>query len=325
MKLLDSYYEMCNKLIADTYDFIDRVKASNDESILASGKRFNPITFDIKDLVIYKNFKNVGYKLKKIAYCAAFALGLHVSLRITGIELNKHDAYVLNKDLIKEYDNNLDEYTKQFDINKMSTMEIVMTVMNDIRSNTYYCEDAKLMDVVGYYRLDLNDENKFGVCRHMADKFTTIMNKIDSRFDAHNVAVLIANTTDFVECNVKKLEDDGTYEYNVLPVFKRKSMKADHMISILKPIGENYYLVVDVTNPSVGVLKNGKIYMFNTQRYNTFEYKPISQFYITLDKDFGTVNLDFLLSCFQNIDLEKLNDEYGLDAQNETLAKIKIK
>ena len=53
-------------------------------------------------------------------------------------ESDLKDGITTVKRIVNEYDANLEEYASQFNTDTMSTMEIVMTVMNDIRSNTYY-------------------------------------------------------------------------------------------------------------------------------------------------------------------------------------------
>ena len=85
------------------------------------------------------------------------------------------------------YDEKLKEYASQFDTSTMSETEIIVTVMRDIREKTYYDNSFDRSGIGNNYRSVLDDNNNHGVCRHMADKFTTIMNMIDPRYEAYNL------------------------------------------------------------------------------------------------------------------------------------------
>lgn len=316
------YFELSN------INMVSFKKTKNFESILETGKKFNSLEFGIRDFFIYRNVKNMFYKPKKIF---KYALGLIAFFTATTLGISELDKSIMSseeKEIVLEYDKKLEEYVSKFDTNTMSTLEIIMTVMNDIRSNTRFGKTD--VDVAGYnFRLALNDENDIGVCRHMADKFTTIMNMIDPRFDAHNfLNDLNQDCEGFVLCNIEHPTLKPSTSASVIPkketlVDKIKDkLDANHMISILKPIDANYYLAVDVTNPSIGVIVDGEIYMFNSNSSDFVDYRPLSQMLFTYNS-FQQVNRELILSYFRNIDLNELNEEYGLEAQNKVLEKIK--
>ena len=263
------------------------------------------------------------YKLKKVKM-AGLVVASTVFLSSTfysGIESSKNNIYKEHKEEIISYDENLEKYAAKYDTDKMSNMEIIMSVMNDIRSNTRYGINDDIEEINGYGRLVLDDSNDIGVCRHMADKFTTTMNMINPEFEAFNLCVYLnTECKTYTLCNIDRPFYDDVVNNDEE---NSNSKNANHMVTVLKPIGEECFLVVDVTNPSIGVINDGNIYMFNTNDYTFIEYRPIAQFIMSINNSFSIANKDIALSYIQNIDLDKLNDEYGLENQNKVLENIK--
>ncbi len=348
--------------------YVPDIRKLNIDSCMETGKKFNMFKYIFNDLVIYKNFKYYITKLtilvKKAVCYIIFVIYLGVSLGLSALGISRsidhRNTYKKYKEKIIEYDAGLEKYASQFDNDTMSEMEIIMSVMNDIRSNTKYGQVPDGMEVPHYYRLALNEQNDIGVCRHMADKFTATMNKIDPRYQAFNLSVKLEDARGFTMCDVERPfkgqdiqldddlneedvcedsennEDSNTQENNeqkdengTTVVTNTSANTIDqnwhgnHLISVIKPIGKDYYLVIDATNPSIGVLKNGKIYMFNSKTDDVFEYKPIGQYGMSFEEGLRKANVAFLQSNFQSVDLEELEELYGLEAQNETLTKIK--
>lgn len=321
------YYDIYEK-----YPFYTNYrKAMNFDSKIETGKNYSDLKYRIRELTIYNSFKKIKQDAIKALICCF--IGPHIALLyLSGLNcLSNYNTYKFNKEIITQYDDNLEEYASQFDTNTMSDMEIIMTVMNDIRSNTQYGFDFDETEIYNRPRVVLNDNNNIGVCRHMADKFTTIMNMINPDYEAYNLAVYLdAEYSKYTPCNIDRplsdkfkedLENDENNNEST-PELEKKLL-ANHMVSILKPIGKKYYLVVDVTNPSIGVLKDGKIYMFNANDYSFIEYRPIFQYITSINGSYTNVMNDFLSSKDQNIDLDELNKLYGLKQQNKVLEKIK--
>lgn len=323
LKLEKRYFDLSVKYPAQ----IDYKKAKNFESKMTTGNRYNNLSFNIKDLVIYKNFSNIKYTINKTLTYGVLALGTSFLFIAGLVKQTDIEAYNDNQAIIREYDNELEKYASKFDTKTMSTMEIIMTVMNDVRSNTQYGINENEKEIFNNYRLVLNSNNNIGVCRHMADKFTTIMNMIDPRYEAYNLLVSLNGDCDTLKkCDIDSpisqsyLENINEDEENK-PLLNEKIF-ANHMVSVLKPIDADYYLVVDVTNPSIGVLDNGKIYMFNSNDTSFIEYRPVHQYFGNIDH-YGDINKELLMSVFKKINIEELNKIYGLDEQNKILKKIK--
>ena len=347
MKKNSNKKEILKKLLKENryYDisesFLTRIsfrKVMKFESMMETGKKYNDLSYKIRDLIVYKNFnlKEVTYHVTKqtlnlVGACLAPAILVNALYSGT---INKQNTQ--NIEIITEYDNELKEYASKYNTDTMSTMDIIMSVMNDIRSNTEYGFDFEGEEIGDSYRLILNGSNDIGVCRHMADKFTATMNMIDPRFEARNLFVHLSH-----ECNTLTLcdvENPFSEEFKKQLVKEKEKNKeeekdlkeqledeiaANHLVTVLKPIDEDYYLVVDVTNPSIGVLRNGKIYMFNSNDYSFIEYRPYQQFIMNADDSYYVIRKDMFLSYFQNYNLDNLDELYGLDSQNKVLEKIK--
>lgn len=321
------YYDICEKYpLSCNYK-----KMMNFESVRETGKKYNSFMFEIRNLTVYKNFNNLKYRIHKTFICSSVTIVSCLSLFTSSLQKSYAESYENNKEIIIEHDKKLEEYASRFDTSKMSDVEIIVTVMNDIRSSTQYGFDYDVEEIVNYNRLVLNDSNNIGVCRHMSDQFTTIMNMINPEFEAHNLYVnLNSDCNTFKTCSVdqpisKKFREELTNNDNSEQSGFANEIIGNHMVSILKSTNDDYYLVVDVTNPSIGILKDGKIYMFNSNDYSFIEYRPIFQYVLNGDNSFGDINKAFILSYFQNVDVNELNLIYGLDSQNKVLEKIKNK
>lgn len=337
MKLKDEnrFYDISNE---HSFRFNEK-KAMNFESKMETGKKFNKKLFNLRDFLVYSDKKRKLEKLKKSFIESTTKVGIiiYTSVYITScfsrLEITGDKNYKETEKLVKEYDANLKEYASKFNTDNMSSIDIIMTVMNDIRSNTYYGYPEENISY-DYPRLTLNEYNNIGVCRHMADKFTTIMNLIDPRFEAKNLAVTIDSECDNFEfpdierpiskeyLEMLKSSDERNVEEETFLEKLGNKIFANHLVTILKPIEDDCYLVVDVTNPSIGVLDDMKIYTFNAEQYEFLEYSPATQV-LAYNDTFETVNKEVLSSMVEDIDIEELDNKYGLEAQNKVLKKIK--
>lgn len=84
--------------------------------------------------------------------------------------------------------------------------------------------------------------------------------------------------------------------------------------------GQNVSLVLDPTNPGIGVFKDGQIYMFSTPDGKGISAKVLGQFFMNGGEevlDLGITTLKSFLPSEQS--LEELEAMYGTEAQNEAL------
>ena len=105
-----------------------------------------------------------------------------------------------------------------------------------------------------------------------------------------------------------------------------ENIVGNHMVSIFKPTGKDYTLVVDATNPSIGVIANGEIYLFSNNNGEGLDFKPLGQMSTIINYKYSDVEKEFafnFLNYMDNEELQKLNEEWGLNAQNQSLDKIR--
>ena len=184
-------------------------------------------------------------------------------------------------------------------------------------------------DIVGFNRLDFLEENGIGVCRNMADDVSAKLNAINPEYNARTLAVKmdveksikinnIGNSkrppSNNEENNNYVVPDDNSFAYNLAV-----DLNGNHKVVLMDIQKENITLVVDPTNPGIGVFRDGKIYMF---------YVPDGE--ILTVRHFST-SIDGTLSIFDynkrkidsffdsNISIEELERKYGVDAQNKAL------
>lgn len=95
----------------------------------------------------------------------------------------------------------------------------------------------------------------------------------------------------------------------------------NHMVSCIKLKEDDVLLIVDPTNPSIGVLKNGKIYMLSSVAVNGLEVKPIGNIIFGTDATKNYVE-KILESFLTNGDIDFLKEKYGIESQNQVLRSI---
>lgn len=253
------------------------------------------------------------------------------------------EALIENSTLLEEYDNKINKYAE--DINSLeldNDLEIVMKVMYDMW-NDMGGYGTPTLDVNSLGRLAFTYDDGVGVCRNIADDFSARMNAINPEYNARNVAVYIENEYDLanierniIENNDTVIDDNNNASLetidisldNVIDKIKIEKIIGNHMVSIFEPIGKDYTLVVDSTNPSIGVINNGQIYMLSSKDGSGLQFKPLGQLVTIQNYDYDEVKEEFNHHFFSNMsneELTKLNNEWGLDAQNEALVKIENK
>lgn len=254
-----------------------------------------------------------------------------------------------NASIIQEYDEEIEDYAEYIqDLNLDSDIEVVMKVMDDMWKEIKYGNPTKDVSSIG--RLSFTEKEKIGVCRNIADDFSARMNAINPKYNARNLTVYmnenyyekeklanihrtIEETNNTVVENENKTENENNNNqisneeidkiFNDIDITK---YIGNHMVSIFEPIGKDYTLVVDATNPSIGIIANGKVYMFQTTEGKGITFKPIGQLVAVKNYDFTDIRNEFLKSfvSFKSKDeLEEISNEWNLERQNEALNTIR--
>ena len=97
------------------------------------------------------------------------------------------------------------------------------------------------------------------------------------------------------------------------------------MITAVDVPDKNITLLLDPTNPGIGVFKDGKIYMFSSIDGKGMETKHVGELLCTGYETTVDIMTDEIKSMFLPCEysLEELEDMYGPDALNEALEYIK--
>lgn len=103
---------------------------------------------------------------------------------------------------INEYENEIKEYSKKFDSNRQSDMEIIMRVMKDMHETIRGYGNPKI-DAAGYRGMDVMNEDGIGVCRNMAENVVDKLNEINPKYNAR-IVTLYMKAADFTEANIEK-------------------------------------------------------------------------------------------------------------------------
>lgn len=232
-----------------------------------------------------------------------------------------------------EYQNELDEYNKE--INKyadyinslgLTDLEIIVKVINDMWSNIEGYKNPDDYDILGYHRLSLYMDG-YGVCRNMADDFTARMNAINPEYEACNLNVYI-DTEKTVVNNTKRTiindnetvnnNDDENVDSNDLSLGDK--LIGNHLVTCIKLKKENILLIVDPTNPSIGLLKNGEIYMFS-DGIDSIDIRTLGSSTLGMSNFMGYMG-KVLESYNTDGNYNELNKKYNIEAQNEVLEEI---
>ena len=325
-KLMDEgrFFELYEKYGEKIYrDYLREMKKVDVENELGIKFKFNNYLF----------FENMTQNLKIIRNQAAkVMLGLTiVSGGFSTMISSQYDQVIENNSKvyqseIKDYDEEIKTYAEHINSMNLSDLEIIMKVMNDMWNSIDVYKIPDMYDAIGYPRLALYMDG-YGVCRNMADDFTARMNAINPNYEACNLNVYlkeaeINNIRRTTLVNYNSIADNSEQEENI--DYKSEiisNLTGNHMVSCVKLKEDDVLLIVDPTNPSIGVLKNGEITMLSNQMMKGIKIKPVGN--LMLGSDNRKEYLKKLTeSLFTAGDINTLKEKYGITSQNETLEEI---
>ena len=318
------FFELYEKYGEKIYrDYLREMKKVDVENELGIKFKFNNYLF----------FENMTQNLKIIRNQAAkVMLGLTiVSGGFSTMISSQYDQVIENNSKvyqseIKDYDEEIKTYAEHINSMNLSDLEIIMKVMNDMWNSIDGYKTPDMYDAIGYPRLALYMDG-YGVCRNMADDFTARMNAINPNYEACNLNVYlkeaeINNIRRTTLVNYNTIADNSEQEENI--DYKSEiisNLTGNHMVSCIKLKEDDVLLIVDPTNPSIGVLKNGEITMLSNQMMKGIKIKPVGN--LMLGSDNRKEYLKKLTeSLFTAGDINTLKEKYGITSQNETLEEI---
>lgn len=242
---------------------------------------------------------------------------------------------------IEDYNENVDKYAEKVKKMQLNDLQIIMKVMDDMWNNIQgYGVPQK--DIFGYMELDLATKDGYGVCRNMASDIAKKLNQINPKYNARTINVTIVAEGNYylADIETKELGLNENPEENAIGINENIEERKDtiletgrevgkeilgkvlgnHMVTLIDIPEKDIILVADPTNPSIGLYKNGKIKMFNSDKeYVTNEVST------TLYKGYDGLETveDFVDSFTNDKSYEKLKEKYGVEQQNEALEYVR--
>ncbi len=234
---------------------------------------------------------------------------------------------------IEEYTNKIKEYSKKFNIHTQSDLEIIMRTIKDMHETIRGYGDPEI-DAIGFFGMDVMDENGIGVCKNMAGNIADKLNEIYPKYNARTIT-LYQKVEQFEQADIGETDrtlesknNKGNQEENSSVDKIRENIGkifGNHVMVLADIKKDNVTLVIDPTNIALGVLIDGKIIMFNETQLSEAIYDK---------KIIGTIQdngIRGIVECVidpikshrePTLSMKELEEKYGLEAQNKMLKQI---
>ncbi len=291
----------------------------------------------------------IARKIGLFGVTAAYTVSLPFATFTTlGATMTKVDAEK-NKETyekeIHEYVEKIGDYAEHVKGMGLTDIQIFMKVMDNMwKGIKGYGTPQK--DLTGYLGLDLADEEGRGTCRNMASDVAEKLNKINPKYKARTMAVLMRTDSFYQIANIKRniIETDSTVAEgvekeeetdelisNIGNMLKSavENTLGNHMVTLVDIPEENLTLVLDPTNPGIGVYMNGIIVMLNDAEGERVVYvaKEYSQAVLVKGGFDGILEtIQGYLNSFgkSKLTFDEMVDKYGLRSQNDALEYTRV-
>ena len=253
-----------------------------------------------------------------------------LSLPVLNASTTKENEIKYEKE-IKNYDNKIKKYAEEVNELKLNDVQVFMKVIDDMWNQIKGYKNPEL-DLTGFLELDLASEDGYGVCRNMASDIARKLNEINPDYNARTLVVNMGHDGQYKLADVKRkiLEENETVDTDSSSRDVQNKMSdilGNHMITLVDVKSDNLIVVLDPTNPGIGIYQNGKIEMLNSVKGNelNFDTRKFTTF-ITSNgyKDGAESVIDFADSYQESkLSPEQIEEKYGLDAQNQALKEVR--
>ena len=253
-----------------------------------------------------------------------------LSLPVMNASTTKENEIKYEKE-IKNYDNKIKKYAEEVNELKLNDVQVFMKVIDDMWNQIKGYKNPEL-DLTGFLELDLASEDGYGVCRNMASDVARKLNEINPDYNARTLVVNMGHDGQYKLADVKRkiLEENETVDTDSSSRDVQNKMSdilGNHMITLVDVKSDNLIVVLDPTNPGIGIYQNGKIEMLNSVKGNelNFDTRKFTTF-ITSNgyKDGAESVIDFADSYQESkLSPEQIEEKYGLDAQNQALKEVR--
>lgn len=253
-----------------------------------------------------------------------------LSLPVLNASTTKENEIKYEKE-IKNYDNKIKKYAEEVNELKLNDVQVFMKVIDDMWNQIKGYKNPEL-DLTGFMELDLASEDGYGVCRNMASDVARKLNEINPDYNARTLVVNMGHDGQYKLADVKRkiLEENETVDTDSSSRAVQNKMSdilGNHMITLVDVKSDNLIVVLDHTNPGIGIYQNGKIEMLNSVKGNelNFDTRKFTTF-ITSNgyKDGAESVIDFADSYQESkLSPKQIEEKYGLDAQNQALKEVR--
>jgi hypothetical protein len=285
---------------------------------------------------------NIGKKLKiATAYTALIAATSATTL--TGMAISDTEKNIKNNAIeyaadIEQYNNKINKYAKEINAMNLTDVQVFMKVMDDMWGSIKGYKTPEL-NLSGFYELDLATEEGYGVCRNMASDVAKKLNAINPEYNARVMPVgmgdtyyQIANITRTVLQDNETVSEHEGEENESSPDILSKIF-GNHMVTLVDVKEDNLTLVLDPTNPGIGIYKDGDIIMLNpvhdASSNDKIEYEAKEYTSAVIIRGEGMQGVvDTIKDYFStyedaNLTFEQIEEKYGLEAQNTALDEVR--
>ena len=299
---------------------------------------------------------SVLFRIKSKTREIALGLGIFTAITVPtftviGAESTKksiEEIQATYEEEIRENDEEIAKYVQEVRDMELNDTQIIMKVMDDMWERIDgYGTPSEEHDKTGILELALTDEKAQGVCRNFATDNAKRMNAINPKYNARVVTVYVDQDSyseladierNIIEDNETVVKDESE-KSETEEVFDELLVKSfgNHMVTLVDIPERNVTLVMDPTNPGIGVYINGKIVMLNpkgtevSDKYAKMSVKEWTTSVISrggIDGINDTVK-DMIKSYLHSDNLDEvvdgLIDEFGLEAQNDALQFVRQK
>ncbi len=239
---------------------------------------------------------------------------------------------IIYEDEIEKYGQKISQYAEEVRKIGLEDIEIFMKVMYDMWENIQGYGNPQ-EDVCGFWELDLATLEGYGVCRNMASDVAKKLNAIDNNYNARIMSVITNGYENYEAADIKRnyINDELTEQVTEKEQsnMEQETKTRRHMVTLVDVLADNATLVLDPTNPGIGIYKNGKIKMFNAKKKNTFQFDA-QELRTAILYEGGWNGIERVIKDYVQsfrkcrLSQKELEEKYALSAQNMALAKIKF-
>ena len=253
--------------------------------------------------------------------------GISIPTVVIGLDtergLEKYINSVEYAKQIEHYNKKIEQYAKEIKAMNLTDIQLFMKLMKDLWNEIDGYKFPE-KEITGFLRVTL-DEEGVGVCRNFADDLTAKLNLINPKYNARNIVVFMEDGK-YKIANIKRniIKDDKTVvgqegisklDFNDIP--------GNHMVTAVDIKEKNITLVLDPTNPGIGVFRDGKIYLFSRKDRKGIETRQFHQLVYEGLESAANVEWTEIKSFFSSkYSLEELEKLYGIEAQNKALEEL---